>query len=635
MTQYQFPQNMFILKSESQDNRCYQYAVAELRRLLERIGLHTQIQAATGPKTGNWLLLSSTAAPPPAASPVGLKHDGFSLKISAGGVAIAALEPKGILNGVYELAERLGFLFLMPGEAGEWIPDLKGLCPALVQESVKLNPRFPHRGVFGGSTTAPFTVEEWFRFFAKLKFNATSQNEGDAFIATETGIRLEIGLHGMSELLPRKLFETRPELFRMFQPEDFSGKRTSDSNFCCNHPDSKRIVQENYRKKVKSLKGIYAVHNWADDLPAGGWCMCPLCRSYTPTDQSMISMRHFAEVIAEEKLPIRVPVIAYHDTMYPGKLVPAPKEGFLLYAPRERCYAHAINDPACAKNRFYFKALQEWMAKFAGIDDAHTFEYYFDQILFRGLYPFIPDVILGDMAAYEKAGIQTHLSLQVGGPVIAPEFNMLVFSRGHWNAKLTADGFVARIAGELAPNNPGASAAWKTYLQRRRRVFASAMRLCDHSNDIYFDYRWLPETAHPFGAKMARAYANASVDLDKAGLELMKKIGCRSGRVKTLGLREAGRAHFETSDLRVMASQQDGVNNIAKYIETASHAALRQGLKSLQKAVARLEQSRRAAEKAGLPETAYYYALNKNWLQREFTAKIKTYEKALKKNGGR
>ena len=630
MEHYRFPQNMFILKSETQKNPCYQYAAAELQRLLGRIGIKAKIQTASESNTGNWLLLSSTGTAPLTASPIGLKHDGFAIKVSTSGVAIAALEPKGILNGVYELAERLGFLFLMPGESGEWAPDIEERIPMLEQGIIKHNPRFPYRGVFGGSATAPFTVEEWFRFFAKLKFNATSQDEGDEWIAEETGIRLEIGGHGMSELLPRELFESRPVLFRMFQPEDFNGRRMSDSNFCCNHPESKRIVQENYRKKIKKLKGVYAVHTWADDLPAGGWCLCPLCRSYSPADQSMIAMRHFTEVVAQEKLPMRVPVIAYHDTMYPGKLAPVPKEGFLLYAPRERCYAHALNDPTCARNRFYFKALQEWMEKFAGIDDAHTFEYYFDQILFRGLHPFIPDVILEDMAAYEKAGIQTHLSLQVGGPVIAPEFNMLVFARGHWDGKLTADCFIAQIAQQLAPQDPVASKAWEAYLQQRRRVFASAMRLCDHSNDIYFDYRWLPETTQPFGAEMVQAYELDAVQLDAAAVKLQKRMSATCPeRIRNLAEHEAGRAHFEAADLRAMASQQDGVNKIAQYVETSSLDTLRQGLDALRQTIARLEQTWQKAKEAGLPDNAYYYALNKAWLQREFAAKIQTYEKAF------
>jgi len=603
----------------------------ELRRLLGRVGIRARIQVVAGPKAGHWLWLSSMETLPPAASVAGLKYDGFSLKVSSKGVAIAALEPKGILNGVYELAERLGFVFLMPGEAGEWTPDLMGQRPVLAQGSSKLNPRFPHRGVLGGGIIPPFTTDEWFRFYAKLKFNAVSQNEENVSIARETGLRLEVGGHGMSELLPRKLFETRPDLFRLFQPEDFSGKRMSDSNFCCNHPESKRIVQDNYRKKVKSLKGIYAIHAWADDLPAGGWCLCPLCRAYTPTDQSLIAMRHFSEVIAREKLPMRVPVIAYHDTLYPGKLVPAPKEGFLLYAPRERCYGHVLDDPTCAKNRFYFKALQEWMVKFAGINDAHSFEYYFDQILFRGLYPFLPDVILGDMVAYEKAGIQTHLSLQVGGPAIAPEFNMLLFARAHWDAKLTADRFIGQIAKQLAPQVPEATRAWQTYLQQRRLVFASAMRLCDHSNDIYFDYRWLPETAQPFGARMARAYERDAGRLATAAAKLQKNVGAAGPeRVKTLADREAGRAQFEAADLRVMASQQAGVCKIAEYVETTALVTLCQGLDALRQAIIRLEQSWQKAKDAGLPDGAYYYGLNKAWLQRELAAKIQIYEKAFK-----
>ncbi len=627
MSQYRLPEKAIITKSESETDPCYDYAVRELKRLLGRVDVRAEVRAAAGPKKHSWLLLASDAkVPPPVTNTQGIKHDGFTIDAGAKGISIAALRPKGILNGVYELAERLGFIFLMPGEEGEWAPDLGGKMPSLKAGRIKLNPRFPHRGVFGGCKNPPFNQGEWFRFFAKLKFNAVSHGAEDLPLAQETGIRLEAGGHGMSEMLPRELFEKRPELFRMFQPEDFGGKRMNDSNFCANHPAAKRIVQENFRKKIRGMKGVYAVHSWADDLPAGGWCLCPLCRSYTPTDQSMIAMRHFAEVIAQEKSQMRIPVIAYHDTMYPGRLVPAPKEGFLLFAPRERCYSHALDDPSCAKNRFYFKALNEWTAKFAGIGDAHTFEYYFDQILFRGLYPFIPDVILGDMAAYHKAGIETHMSLQVGGPVVAPEFNMLVFARGNWDASLTSDKFIADLASQISPTN---SKPWAAYLQKRRKVFASAMRLCEYSNDIYFDYRWLPETVQPFGREMARAYECDASSLDKAADELSRNSKKASGRAEELARKEAGRAHFEAAELRAMASQQDAVNKIAKYVETGSIPALKQGLGAMRKAISRLELSRRKAKAAGLPDNAYTFALSKSWLEREFRAKIKAYAEAL------
>ena len=84
----------------------------------------------------------------------------------------------------------------------------------------------------------------------------------------------------------------------------------------------------------------------------------------------------------------------YHDTLFPDPQIPADPRMFLVWAPRERCYAHAINDPSCPRNAVHWKALLAWKEKFAGIDDSHTFEYYMDQLLFNGLHPFTPDVIL-------------------------------------------------------------------------------------------------------------------------------------------------------------------------------------------------------------------------------------------------
>jgi len=126
-------------------------------------------------------------------------------------------------------------------------------------------------------------------------------------------------------------------------------------------------------------------------------------------------MRHLAEAMAKKDASMRLPILAYHDTMFPGAQIDAPKNSFLLFAPRERCYAHALNEPACARNRVYYKALQEWMKKFKGIDDAHMFEYYFDQVLFRGIYPFLPNTILEDLKVY--AGMASNAVSRCKSPV--------------------------------------------------------------------------------------------------------------------------------------------------------------------------------------------------------------------------
>ena len=53
------------------------------------------------------------------------------------------------------------------------------------------------------------------------------------------------------------------------------------------------------------------------------------------------------------------------------------------WAPRERCYSHAIDDPACAINPRYFDSLKRYIDIFEG--RGHVFEYYADAILFGGL----------------------------------------------------------------------------------------------------------------------------------------------------------------------------------------------------------------------------------------------------------
>ena len=45
--------------------------------------------------------------------------------------------------------------------------------------------------------------------------------------------------------------------------------------------------------------------------------------------------------------------------------------------------------------------------------------------------------------------------------------------------------------------------------------------------------------------------------------------------------------------------------------------------------MAALEVTAKKGVEAGLPENAYYFALNRDWLKREFEEKIKVLEKAL------
>ncbi len=134
---------------------------------------------------------------------------------------------------------------------------------------------------------------------------------------------------------------------------------------------------------------------------------------------------------AEESAAGGVPVayLAYHDTIDPDpKLRPLPNVWF-EWAPRERCYIHAIDDPACSINPRYFESLKRYIEIFDG--RGHVFEYYADAILFGGLGFATPKVIARDLRAYHALGIDSISNLTFGAySVLAYPVNLEAFVRG-------------------------------------------------------------------------------------------------------------------------------------------------------------------------------------------------------------
>ena len=255
--------------------------------------------------------------------------------------------------------------------------------------------------------------------------------------------------------------------------------------------------------------------------------MCPSCRSLLPTDQATLAMRPVAEAIREENSAARIPVIAYHDTIFPGPEIDVPQESFLLFAPRERCYGHALDDASCKRNVEYLRALKEWMTKYEGIDDAHTFEYYFDQLLFRGFFPFLPDVIVEDMRAYKEHGIETHMVLQCCAPAIATDYNMHLFADALWDEAASSAIAIEKLAVKILPENPQ---PWIDYLRKKADCYQRALRICDFEFWIYLDYRFLPENKSEFGKQVAENFAQASRELPLIADELKGSVDQYSTR---------------------------------------------------------------------------------------------------------
>ncbi len=99
------------------------------------------------------------------------------------------------------------------------------------------------------------------------------------------------------------------------------------------------------------------------------------------------------------------------------------------WAPRERCYSHAIDDPACEINPRYLESLKRYIEIFDG--RGHIFEYYADAILFGGLGFATPAVVASDLRAYRQLGLTSISCLTFGAySVMAYPVNLEAFVRG-------------------------------------------------------------------------------------------------------------------------------------------------------------------------------------------------------------
>ena len=152
------------------------------------------------------------------------------------------------------------------------------------------------------------------------------------------------------------------------------------------------------------------------------------------------------------KVSPRTPVayLAYHDTIDPVPgLDPLPNVSF-EWAPRERCYIHAIDDPACTVNPRYFESLKRYIDIFDG--RGHVFEYYSDAILFGGLGFATPSVIARDLRAYHALGIESISNLTFGAySVLAYPVNLEAFVRGTRSPKVNLSGVLDDCAASRHP----------------------------------------------------------------------------------------------------------------------------------------------------------------------------------------
>lgn len=422
------------------------FAAQEVQRYLHAMtGATVPIVPAASLRGRDTLVLGQQAAPVPVSVEVG---DGFVIQPEATSITLAAGSPGALLRAAYALLEQFGCRWSLDA-AHEHVPRLS--VPAVEIGPTRHTPTFAVRGYCSDIMTWHYTQPEHLREHLKedralVDWMAKSGANTFFFIRhpfdtqltipellpdfQRRGIDVEYGGHVIPLLLPRQVYRDHPEYF----PQSSDGVRTDNGNLCASSPGALLTASTNAVHYVREHPEMRAVHIWGADLWQGGWCACAGCAATSVQDQGVRVCNAVARALVDAGVARPVYYLAYHDTIEPEITVRPDPNVTVEFAPRERCYGHALNDPDCRTNRSYAVALERSVELFDG--HVRLFEYYGDAILFGGCAVPLGEVIAADLDYYKRLGV--------------PEITMLQFGAfSGWAYPLNFVTFAAALAGQV------------------------------------------------------------------------------------------------------------------------------------------------------------------------------------------
>jgi len=479
------------------------FAAQELQRYLERMsGVRLPIVPDLAME-GRSVMAVGTG--PAATAPQPLKEPGsFTIVPESARITLEAASPHALLHATYRLLEQLGCRWSLHGAEDETVPRLPDevdLTP------VRHVPEFAVRGYCTDIMTWHYTQPEHFesRLADDRSFiDWMGKSGANAFFFIRhpfdtqltipellpdfqcRGIDVEYGGHVIPLLLPRALYADHPEYF----PQSPDGTRTDHGNLCTSNGAALAAASANAVQYVREYGETSALHIWGADLWHGGWCTCSACAAASVQDQSLRTCNAVARGLAAAGCGRPVCYLAYHDTIEPQLTLRPGPNVVAEFAPRERCYGHAINDPQCVTNRRYATALERYVELFDG--HVRLFEYYGDAILFFGCAVPLTQVIRDDLDYYKRLGIAGITMLQFGTfSLWAYPLNFLTFAT-EASVSAAAPSVSDQYCARLGPRAGAAAGAWGqleaimrhvvTYgdIRRPPRSSAAAARLLPH-----------------------------------------------------------------------------------------------------------------------------------------------------------
>lgn len=492
-----------------EDSTVARYAAEELIRFVERIA-GSKMVARIGPADSSertiwigrveWIKQNLHLQ----AELDGITHDGYIIHQAGQDLILSSHMDRGLLYAVYEVLEQMGCRWVFPGNQGEFIPEKPDLQLSL-QPGV-YSPAFELRSLTEASQRGDYTawleeILELIDWSCKNRINSIFIHENPAgnvkhidIIIREVkkrGMLFEFGGHGIHHQVDRHLFDQNPELFR-----EVKGERRKDGNFCVSNEDALAMVTDCAVSVITKQPQIDILHLWFDDTYEGSWCQCQDCHSMTPIQQQLRVVNRVAERVGAHRPEVYVDMALYHDTLQIKPEDGSPSPSILgFYAPRERCYAHRIDDPSCSRNVFYYDRLKSGVEVLR--NNMYAMEYYTDLILYRKMAIHLPQIISDDLQGYSQAGVSKVSTLVFGRySWWSYGWNQYIFARKAWNLGFNHEETLLDFCRLAYPSN---SREMVDYFGQMEAASRGLLSFCEYT-EVY-DLRNIPAQKLPFYQK--------------------------------------------------------------------------------------------------------------------------------------
>lgn len=439
-----------------------------------------------------WAITSDPSAAGKARIALGIStdlgQDGYQLKKEGGQIQILGGSSRGCLYGAYAWLEALGCRWPLPGNEYEIVPRISSIDAF---EETHSEPAVRRRGmVYVIYDPGDLSVLERIDFLAKNRFNYLFMHATDlqaelrsrlAQALAEREMGFEFGGHLLPSFLPRDLFDTHPDYFRME-----NGQRTAQLNMCPMSDEAVDLMAKNIRARYldpfkKEFATLETLHFWPDDLFEGGWCGCPKCKEYSESDQSLLILNRLSDRLGLDN--VKLAHCAYHTSIKPPEKVTGQRGVRLMFAPRERSYLKPMG--ACHANRWYLECLKGLVK--AVPHEPEVFEYYHDMILFRCLPMPLHRIIGEDVKVYKAQGTDGIASLSFQAydrTAYGP--NTFILGRALWRGEGDSGDIREYCEAVYGPAGP----AMESYFDLLFELCATAMDTCPY--DGFVDLRFLP-----------------------------------------------------------------------------------------------------------------------------------------------